>query len=192
MAKLSYPETEKPRIIGSVGDVARHVEESPDRNVLDAVSNGAVSAAFMAGCILANLIAFLAIWSLLNGVLISAGELVGIEGFDASFICSFIFWPVAFIMGVPVGDCRQVAQLLGEKTFMNEFVAYSHMSKMVAEGGLSQRGRVIATFALCGFSNLGSIGVQLGGLGSLCPERRRDMADVVVRAMIVGNVACFM
>lgn len=192
MAKLSYPETEKPRALGSVDDVARAAGKDPSRNVLDAATNGAIAAAYMVACITACLIAFLSIWSLLDGILVIAGELVGVQGFDASLICSYVFWPVAFVMGVPASDCRQVARLLGEKTFLNEFVAYLNMSKIVAAGGLSHRSQAIATFALCGFSNIGSIGIQLGGLGSLCPERRRDMADVVIRAMIIGNVACFM
>jgi len=95
-------------------------------------------------------------------------------------------------MGVPAQDCGRVAELLGTKTFLNEFVAYSRMSDYVKQGMLSRRAKLISTYALCGFANMGSIGVQLGGFGILAPSRRGDLAELAMRAMITGNVACFM
>ncbi|MGE0787691.1 MAG: NupC/NupG family nucleoside CNT transporter [Sandaracinaceae bacterium] len=102
----------------------------------------------------------------------------------------YVFWPIAFVMGTPVDDCSAVAALLGEKLILNEFVAYSHLSQQLTE--LSPRAIVIATYALCGFANLGSIGIQLGGIGGMAPERRGDLARIGVRAMLAGTLACFM
>ncbi|RUS72935.1 hypothetical protein EGW08_019308, partial [Elysia chlorotica] len=104
-------------------------------------------------------------------------------------ICSYVFWPLAFLMGVDYQDCRVVAELLGIKTFLNEFVVSLQCHMFIPR---QDRSIVIATYALCGFSNLASMGVQIGGLGALAPTRKSDMSKIVVRAMIAGNVACFM
>lgn len=103
-----------------------------------------------------------------------------------------VFWPIAFVMGVPVDDCAAVAALLGEKMILNEFVAYIHLSGEIAAGELSHRAVVISTYALCGFANLGSIGIQIGGIGGVAPDRRSDLAKLGMRAMIAGTLAAFM
>ena len=102
----------------------------------------------------------------------------------------FIFFPIAFIMGVPLSDCFLVGQLLGEKMAVNEFVAYLHLSKVVDQ--LSYRGIVISTYALCGFANFGSIAIQIGGIGGMAPNRRSDIAKLGIKAMIGGSIAAFM
>mmetsp|Transcript_21021 Transcript_21021/g.56425 ORF Transcript_21021/g.56425 Transcript_21021/m.56425 type:complete len:546 (-) Transcript_21021:207-1844(-) len=192
-AKLSYPETEEPRVkVSTAADVAATAEGSEDHNVIDAAVNGALAAVNVVVGIVAGLIAFLSIWSLLDGTVAWAGEMVDIEGLSIEVICSYAFWPLAFLMGVPAEDCSRVALLLGEKTFINEFVAYKHLAEHVANGDISLRAEVIATYALCGFSNIGSVGIMLGSLGPLVPERRGEMAGVVGRAMVCGNMACFM
>ena len=105
-------------------------------------------------------------------------------------ILGYLFWPLAFVMGVPSDDCASVGALLGEKIILNEFVAYSHLSEQL--GTLSHRAVVITTYALCGFANLGSIAIQLGGIGSIAPGRRKDLAQLGVRAMIAGTLAALM
>mmetsp|Transcript_102473 Transcript_102473/g.258165 ORF Transcript_102473/g.258165 Transcript_102473/m.258165 type:complete len:560 (-) Transcript_102473:218-1897(-) len=192
-AKLSYPETEELKLkVSSAADVVAAAECSNDHNIVDAAVNGALAAVNVVVGVAAGLIAFLSIWSLLDGTVAWAGEMVDIEGLSIEVICSYAFWPLAFLMGVPAEDCSRVALLLGEKTFINEFVAYKHLAEHVANGDISLRAEVIATYALCGFSNIGSVGIMLGSLGPLVPERRGEMAGVVGRAMVCGNMACFM
>ena len=107
-------------------------------------------------------------------------------------ILSWVFWPISFLMGVPVQDCGTIAQLLGEKTVLNEFVAYVHLGHMLDSGvSLSHRSVVIVTYALCGFANFGSIAIQIGGIGGMAPERRADIARLGLRAMIGGSLASF-
>ncbi len=109
-------------------------------------------------------------------------------------IFGYMFWPFAFIMGVPVEDCVHIGRLLGEKMVLNELVAYTSLKQMVADPAiqLADRSVIIATYALCGFANFGSIGIQLGGIGGLAPNRRGDLAKIALRAMIAGTLAAFM
>lgn len=108
-------------------------------------------------------------------------------------VLGYCFWPIAFVMGVPIDDCAAVATLLGEKLVLNEFVAYLHLAEQLEGGaGLSQRAVIIATYALCGFANLGSIAIQIGGIGAIAPERRADLARLGPRAMLAGTLAAMM
>ncbi len=105
----------------------------------------------------------------------------------------YLFWPIAFVMGVPAEDCSAVASLLGEKLILNEFVAYLHLARSLEAGAqLSHRAVVIASYALCGFANLGSIAIQIGGIGGIAPERRGDLAKLGFRAMLAGTLAAMM
>jgi CNT family concentrative nucleoside transporter len=116
-----------------------------------------------------------------------AGGLFGLE-LSLSRVLSWLFWPLAFLLGVPSADVGKLATLLGEKTVFNEFVAYSNMAKHLSEdpSWLSERGRLIASYALCGFANFGSIGIQIGGYASLAPERRGELSRLGLRAMVGG------
>ena len=108
-------------------------------------------------------------------------------------ILGWLFWPIAWIMGTPAHDCSAVARLLGEKLVLNEFVAYADLGKQLQHGvHLSYRAVVIATYALCGFANFGSIAIQIGGIGGIAPSRRHDLARIGLRAMIAGTLAAFM
>eukprot|EP00057_Strongylocentrotus_purpuratus_P025577 XP_011680051.1 PREDICTED: solute carrier family 28 member 3 [Strongylocentrotus purpuratus] len=133
-----------------------------------------------------------------DNLVIEKGSGVGYPELTFELICSYVFMPVAFIMGVEWADCRLVAELIGIKTFVNEFVAYDKLATFIdnretgAGPTLSERSEVIATYALCGFANISSIGVQLGGLAPLAPSRKPDLAAVVIRALIAGTTACFM
>jgi CNT family concentrative nucleoside transporter len=110
---------------------------------------------------------------------------------NLELILGWAFSPLAWVMGVPSSDVTKVAQLLGQKTVLNEFVAYSHMAEMLARDPhwLSERGRVITAYALCGFANFGSIGIQIGGYSGLAPERRADISRLAFRAMLGGLLA---
>ena len=131
----------------------------------------------------------------MQGALSSAAS----EGWIAPMITmqdifGWVFWPFAFIMGVPVQDCFTIAQLLGEKMVINELVAYASLQQILLdpEVVLSERSIIIATYALCGFANFGSIGIQLGGIGGIAPSRKQDLAKIALRAMIGGTIAAFM
>jgi CNT family concentrative nucleoside transporter len=136
------------------------------------------------------LLAFIALIAMLNGILGYFGGLFGFQGLSFELIMSYLFWPVAFIMGVPVPDCLAVGALLGKKLVLNEFVAYLDLTKMI--GVNSSRAVVISTYALCGFSNFSSIAIQIGGIGSLAPSRRGDLVQLGLKSLYAGTVACLM
>jgi CNT family concentrative nucleoside transporter len=186
VSKLMLPEIDTPETGGKL-----HVEiPRTTANVLDAIAAGASDGIKLAVNVGAMLIVFLALTALVNAVLGWAGGLFGVT-LSLELLLGWIFSPLAFLLGVPSADVTKIASLLGQKTVLNEFVAYSHMSEALAQdpGWLSERGRVIASYALCGFANLGSIGVQIGGYSSLAPSRRPDLARLSLRAMFGGLLA---
>ncbi|XP_064648425.1 solute carrier family 28 member 3-like isoform X2 [Lineus longissimus] len=250
MAKLFYPETEKSRTTAK--DVV-HMEKSQERNIIDALSTGASQSIKLVANIAVNLIAFLAVLHFLNGTLEWLGRRVGLGVCDddpneeqeypclsLELISSYLFCPLALMMGTTLQHCRQMGHLIGLKTFLNEFVAYDYMGQLirnsnahlnytqihnithltpgvpaydaavrhhfddiihllnnsrVLKGGvLDERSTVIATYALCGFANFGSVGIMVAALTAMAPNRKSDIASwsVAMRAMIAGNVACFM
>ena len=200
IAKVMWPETEKPE---AAEDVTIEVE-NPDVNVIDAAARGAYEGMKLALNVGAMLLAFIALIALTNALLGLPFELyndwLGLEGAAAvepltlQQILGWIFWPFAFLIGVPVAECATVGTLLGEKLVLTEFVAYLHLYESLSQGvaELSPRTVVIASYALCGFANFASIGVQLGGIGGIAPERRHDLARLGLRAMFGGMLASLM
>ncbi|MDY6902761.1 MAG: nucleoside transporter C-terminal domain-containing protein, partial [Cyanobacteriota bacterium] len=188
ISKILYPETEESPTSGEV----KIKVESPYSNGIDAAATGASEGMKLALNVAAMLIAFLGLLALVNGILGYVGSLIGLPQLSLEWIFSYLLSPVAWLMGIPWTDCGQVAILLGKKTFLNEFVAYQDLQKMVAEQAISERARTIATYALCGFSNIGAIGIQIGGIGAIAPNRQADLAQMGIRAMIGGSIACFM
>ncbi len=195
VAKVVLPELAESK---TKGYAALEVERI-DANVVDAAARGAGEGLKLALNVGAMLLAFLALVALINYLIGVPVELVN-WAFDTSYpawdlqtILGYVFWPVAFLMGVPPEDCLQIASLLGEKMVLNEFVAYTHLSDMLGSGsGLHYRSVVIATYALCGFANFGSIAIQIGGISAIAPERRSDLARLGVRAMLGGTLAACM
>lgn len=187
MAKLMFPETEESMTAGTV----RVKVERPWANVIDAAAEGAGSGLKLALNVGAMLLAFIALIALCNGVLGKVGGWMGFDGLTLQWILGQLFRPLAWVMGVPWAESAQVGTLLGIKTVVNEFVGYAEMSTMLEAGQLSARSEVIATYALCGFSNLSSIAIQIGGIGGIAPERKRELARIGLRAMIAGSLACF-
>ena len=183
IAKIMVPETEDSPTKGTVKvEVAR-----PDVNILDAACRGAAEGLKLALNVAAMLIAFIALVTLVNWMLVPTGYLLG-EALTLQRIFGWLFSPVAWIMGVEWKDAHSVGILLGEKTVVNEFVAFSNLAKYE----LSPRSFTIATYALCGFANFGSIAVMIGGVSGLAPERRKDFAKYGLRSMIGGALAAFM
>ena len=186
VAKIMLPETEVP---ATSGTLSLEVEKV-DVNVMDAAARGASEGMTLALNVAAMLLAFLALVAMLNGFVGWAGGLVGVESLTLESILGVLFWPLAWAMGVPAAECGDIGRLLGMKTILNEFVAYLQLAEVAPQ--LSHRSGVVATYALCGFANLGSIGIQLGGIGGIAPERRGDLARVAFRAMIAGTLAAFL
>jgi CNT family concentrative nucleoside transporter len=163
---------------------------SAAENVLDAIAQGTTDGIRLAVNVGGMLVVFLALTAMLNATL---GYVGGWFGHPVSLeqLFGWAFAPLAWVMGVPSADVTKVAQLLGQKTVLNEFVAYSHMAEMLNKDPhwLSERGRLITAYALCGFANFGSIGIQIGGYSGLAPERRGDISRLALRAMLGGLLA---
>lgn len=190
ISKIAYPETEEsPTATGKKG--AYHIPDSGDTNIVHAATNGAVIGTQLMLNIAGNLIAFLAIIEMLDQLLIYLGTRVDID-ISFTIVCEILFYPVAWLMGIDAADCRAVAEVLGLKIFANEFVAYGVLASPEVRNSISERSFYIASYALCGFSNFGSIGIQLGGLTPLAPKRAGSLAKLVFSAMIAGNTACLM
>lgn len=185
-SKLLYPETEESQT--QLDNI--EMPKSEESNVLEAASNGTAMGLLIIGNIVSNLVGFLAFIAFLNSTLQWFGAIVTLDFLTFEWLLSKIFTPLAFIMGVPWKDCGTIGELIGIKTFANEFIAYSQLATVIHK--LEKRSVVIATYALCGFSNLGSIGICLGGLGAMAPERKGDFASVSVRALVAGSAACFL
>jgi CNT family concentrative nucleoside transporter len=187
IAKLMLPEAEVPQTLGKEPAAIAH----PAGGALDALATGTLDGLRLAVNVAAMLISFLALVALVDFGFGWVGRTLLDTELSLQRIFGWLFSPLAFLMGVPAGDVTKVAGLLGQKTVLNEFVAYSSMSQALAAdpGWLSERGRVIASYALCGFANFGSIGIQIGGYGGLAPERRSDVAALGLRAMVGGLLA---
>lgn len=184
MAKVVVPETGEPETAGMVK--AAPVESSV--NVLDAAANGASDGLKLAVNVGGMLIAFLALVSLVNAIFGLLPELGG-QPLTLERILGWLFSPMALLMGIPWAEAQTVGSILGTRTVLNEIVAYQQLA--ASKGLLSPRSLAIATFACCGFANLGSIGIQIGGLGALVPERKQDIARLGVLALATATLANF-
>ena len=187
MAKLMVPESERSHTAGKV-DIE---VERPWANVLDAAASGAADGMKLALNVGAMLIAFVALIAMLDWPLGWIGRQVGSPELSLNVVLGYACRPLAWLMGVPWAEAGQVGTLIGIKTAVNEFVGYIEMGDMIRAGQLSERSQVIATYALCGFSNFSSIAIQIGGIGAMAPERKSDLARLGLRAMVAGSLACF-
>jgi concentrative nucleoside transporter, CNT family len=185
MAKMFVPETETPETRGTV----KLQIEKTDVNVIDAAGRGTAEGLHLAMNVGAMLISFVALIFLLNGILGAIGDLAGIRGFSMQMIFGWVFAPVAWSLGVPWKDAATVGNLLGTRMVLNEFIAFAQLGGL--KDSLDPRSFTIATFALCGFANFASIGMQIGGIGALAPTRRSDLARLGLRAMLAGTLANF-
>ncbi len=195
-SKMLWPESEKPETLGRVVKVETEVYG----NVVEAAAGGASDGLKLALNVAAMLIAFLGLVAVLNwGLgLVTSYDLSTAHGhvqgqlLSVQRLLAVLFLPIAAVMGVPLADVPELAQLLGTKIALTELVAYSEMSEMLKHGALDPRTQMIASFALCGFANLGSVAIQIGGLGAMAPERRSDLARLGMRAMGAGALATCM
>lgn len=178
-AKMFYPETQTSVTAGDT----KIAFEKESVNAIDAVCTGAADGMKLVMNVVAMLLAFVSIIAMINGG-------IGLIAPDLTLqkIFGWILAPVAWLMGVPWSDCRAIGGLLGTRMILNEFIAYLELMK----ADVSARAYVIATYALCGFANLGSIGVQIGGISAIAPSRRADLARLGLRAMLAGTLATFL
>ena len=181
VAKIIYPETE---IAATADDDTINVEKIDD-NAMEALARGATSGLQLAGNVAAMLIAFVALIAMVNALL-------GFVGVTLQEILGFVFKPLAWTMGIPWEEAGIMGMLMGEKLVLTELIAYADLSELRSVGGISDRTAIIASYALCGFANFASIGIQIGGLGGIAPERRKDFAKLGLKAMFGGALASWL
>ncbi len=181
MAKIMIPELGTPKTMGT----EKIVLPVESQNIFDAAARGAHTGVAMALNVAAMLIVFVGLIYLIDLAVVKA------TGQTTTALLGWVFMPFAVIMGVPWGDIGAVSELLATKSVFNEFLAYQNMQPMIESGALSERSRMIVTYALCGFANPGSLGILIGGLDGLMPERRAEVASMSVKAFVAGTLACF-
>jgi CNT family concentrative nucleoside transporter len=185
-AKLMVPEVEESVTAGVVKIDLPKVSA----NVVDAAATGASDGLKLAVNVAAMLLAFIALIAMLNGILSTLGGFVGFPNLTFEYIMGYLNAPIAWLLGVPWEDCLKVGSILGKKLVLNEFVGY--LDLVAAKGQISERSSIIATYALCGFSNFSSIAIQLGGIGTMAPEKRPVLAAYGMKSLIGGTLACYM
>ena len=181
MAKIIFPETEESETLGDL----RIEVERPDDNAMEALSRGATDGVKLAVNVGAMLVAFVAFIAMVNGIL-------GFVDLTIQQILGWLFQPLAWTMGAPWSEAGILGQLMGEKIVLTELIAYADLSQLQAENAISDRTAIIASYALCGFANFASIGIQLGGIGGIAPSRRKDLAKIGMKAMIAGALASWL
>jgi CNT family concentrative nucleoside transporter len=181
IAKIIYPEVEESE---TMGDLKIEVEKTSS-NVMEAMGNGATDGLKLAANVAAMLVAFLSIIAMVN-------YLLGFTNTSIDQLLGLIFQPLAWTMGVPWEESAMMGILMGKKIAFTELVAYGDLKNIMASGQISERTAIIASYALCGFANFGSIGIQLGGIGGIAPERKKDLAKLVTKAMVGGALASWL
>ncbi len=192
MAKLLEPETGTPKDQMdqlNVEELTADAEAQPV-NIIDAAASGASSGLHLAMNVGGMLIAFIALIALINAILGAVGGAFGVEALTLQQILGYLFAPIAFLIGIPWSEAIQAGSLLGQKLVVNEFVAYIDFVSI--KESLSAHSQVIITVALCGFANLSSMAILLGGLGVLAPSRRPDIARLGLKAVLAGTLSNFM
>jgi CNT family concentrative nucleoside transporter len=188
ISKIVWPETEVSETMGKVKlDV-----KTPYRNVIDAITHGASDGMRISVNVIAMLIGFIALIALVNFVLVKAGGWMHLDfRLTLDWLFGKLFYPFAWAMGVPNADISSVATLLGKKITVNEFVAFFDLTHGIKET-LSPKGLLIVSFAICGFANFSSVGMQIGGIGEIAPTRRVDLAKLGLRALFCGTLASYL
>ena len=186
IAKIMYPESEKTNDVSEPTKLSSNLNEPVEGNALEALGNGATEGLKLAANIAAMLIAFVALISLSNYIL-------SIFGTSLENILGYVFMPLAFLMGAPWSESHILGSLLGQKIVLTELIAYMNLAEIQAgANAVSNKTAILASYALCGFANFASIGIQLGGIGSIAPDRKKDLAKLVTKAMLGGALASWL
>ena len=186
LAKMLVPETEKPKTGGRV----EMAEIERDTNTLGAIARGTSDGLSLAINVAAMLISFIALLYLIDGIFGGIHAYIGWFPASLEQVFGWVFSPIAWLIGIPWQDCHTIGNLLGLRTVTNELIAFQRLGPM--KDMLDPRSFTIATFALCGFANFSSIGIQIGGIGALAPNRKADLARLGIRAMLAGTMANLM
>jgi len=193
IAKILVPEREKSKTMGKV----KVMVEKTSANLIDAAASGAADGLKLAANVGGMLLAFIALIYMLNWIL--SGILTDLLGFyinddpiTIEILLGYLLSPLAWIIGVPWQDAVTVGSLIGQKVVLNEFIAYLNLSLLIPTGVLSEKAVIVSTYALCGFANFSSIAIQLGGIGGIAPDRRKDLAKFGLKAVLGGSLATFM
>nr|WP_249210955.1 nucleoside transporter C-terminal domain-containing protein [Acetobacter persici] len=181
-----------PRPAGSAVDTLAAGRASYHQALFETITEGALKGTKTAVAVAATLVAFIGLIALINSGFQALGQAISMPYLSLEYLFGLLFSPVAWLLGVPAGECTLVGSVLGLKLVINEFVAYLHLGPSLQNGALSVRSGAIATFALCGFANLSSIGILVAAFGSQCPERRAELARVSVRAVMAGMLSNLM
>jgi len=181
VSKIIYPEVEKSKTSGDMNIEIKNTST----NAMEALGDGASDGLKLAANVGAMLVAFISIVALLNYIF-------GIFGTSIEQILSIIFKPLAWTMGIPWAEAGYVGTLMGEKIVFTELIAFGDLQSMISKNQLSERSTIIASYALCGFANFGSIGIQLGGIGGIAPQRKKELAKLITKAMIGGALASWL
>jgi CNT family concentrative nucleoside transporter len=181
VAKIIYPETESSE---TMGDLKINIKQK-STNAMEALGDGATSGLKLAANVAAMLVAFVSLVAMIN-------YLLGFAGTSMESILGFIFKPLAWTMGVPWSEAGTLGTLMGKKIVFTELIAYGDLKELMFTGDITDRTAIIASYALCGFANFGSIGIQLGGIGGMAPERKKDLAKLVTKAMVGGALASWL
>ena len=181
VAKIIYPETKSYQIVHSNSIKLK----SQDNNLVDAIGRGATDGLKLAANVAAMLIAFISLVAMINFIL-------SLLGTSMQEMLGLLFKPLAWTMGIPWADAKIVGTLMGEKIVLTELIAFRDLSDYVSNNTISERSVIIASYALCGFANFGSIGIQLGGIGSMAPKRKKDLSKLVFKAMLGGAIASWL
>jgi len=186
ISKMRLPETDEPVTRGQVVVDRGEDKKGAPANALHAFSQGAVFGLIVAGQILTNVLTVLSLVATINGLLTWIGRGFGIHALTLQLILGYVFYPITFFLGVPRAEILPVARLLATKLVANEFAAYLDLQALMKTAPLSPRAYTIVSYSLCGFANLGSVGIQIGVLGALAPSRGKIIARLAVSAMICG------
>ena len=181
IAKIIYPETEASETFGDL----KIALDKKDDNIMEALSRGATNGMKLAANVAAMLVAFVALIAMVNAIL-------GLMDLSLQQILGWIFSPLAWVMGVPWNEAGIIGSLMGEKLVLTELIAYGDLAELMAANSISDRSAIIASYALCGFANFASVGIQLGGIGGIAPERRKDLAKLGLKAMFGGALASWL
>ncbi len=199
-AKILFPVEDQSTISRSI----EIPKEKIGTNVLEALSNGTTEGLKLAVNVAAMVLVFLAVIEMLNHFAMRIGDISGLNewiveatsgryaGLKLEFLLGYLCAPIAWLIGIPMQDIVSVGQLIGEKTVLNEFIAYAHLGEMKDAAQISEKSVIISTYALCGFANFGSIGIQIGGIGSLAPNQRTTLSEFGLKALLGGTVAALM
>ena len=188
LAKVMIPETGAPE----TSDASAATVAVASVNTIDAAAAGATAALRLAANVGALLIAFIALLAMANAGLEHVGSWLGVEGLTLQRVLGWVFAPFALLLGIAPGEAQAVGALLGVKTVFNEFLAYRDLGALIAQHAISPRAAVISSYALCGFANFGSLAILLGGVGAMVPERRPEIAQLGLKAILAGTLATMM